>query len=102
LNWPACDDVQISGIGCLHGKRILEILDDSGINERDAPVLESGGNLDYRRSEERGIIYDPVMVDVRTKTLINSKVEGYDFRLRSDEAERLGWTMDDLTAAQKS
>ena len=35
------------------------------INERDAPVLESGGNLDYRGP--RGIIYDPVKVDVKTK-----------------------------------
>lgn len=37
------------------------------MSERDAPVLESGGNLDYRRAEGRGIIYDPVKVDVRTK-----------------------------------
>jgi len=37
------------------------------MSERDAPVLESGGNLDYRRAEGRGIIYDPVRVDVRTK-----------------------------------
>jgi metallo-beta-lactamase class B len=29
--------------------------------------LESGGNLDYRRAEGRGIVYDPVKVDVRTK-----------------------------------
>ncbi len=35
-------------------------------------------------------------------TLINSKVEGYDFRLRSDEAGRLGWTMADLSVEQKS
>jgi metallo-beta-lactamase class B len=38
------------------------------MSERDAPVLESGGNLDYRRAEGRGIIYDPVKVDVRTRT----------------------------------
>ena len=37
------------------------------VNERDAPVLESGGNVDYRRAEGRGIIYDPIKVDVRTK-----------------------------------
>jgi metallo-beta-lactamase class B len=37
------------------------------MSERDAPVLESGGNIDYRRAEGRGIIYDPVKVDVRTK-----------------------------------
>lgn len=37
------------------------------MSERDAPVLESGGNLDYRRREGRGIIYDPIKVDVRTK-----------------------------------
>ena len=37
------------------------------MSERDAPALESGGNLDYRRPEGRGIIYDPVKVDVRTR-----------------------------------
>jgi metallo-beta-lactamase class B len=37
------------------------------MSERDAPVLESGGNLDYRQAEGLGIIYDPVKVDVRTK-----------------------------------
>jgi metallo-beta-lactamase class B len=37
------------------------------MSERDAPALESGGNLDYRRAEGRGIIYDPIKVDVRTK-----------------------------------
>jgi len=37
------------------------------MSERDAPVLESGGNLDYRRPEGLGIIYDPIKVDVRTK-----------------------------------
>jgi metallo-beta-lactamase class B len=37
------------------------------VNERDAPVLESGGNIDYRRPEGRGVIYDPIKVDVRTK-----------------------------------
>jgi metallo-beta-lactamase class B len=37
------------------------------MSERDAPVLESGGNLDYRYPQGRGIIYDPIKVDVRTK-----------------------------------
>ena len=37
------------------------------MSERDAPVLESGGNIDYRRPQGRGIIYDPIKVDVRTK-----------------------------------
>src|SRR5262249_20100014 len=37
------------------------------MSERDAPVLESGGNLDYQRPEGRGIVYDPVKVDVRTR-----------------------------------
>jgi metallo-beta-lactamase class B len=37
------------------------------VNERDAPVLESGGNIDYRRPEGRGVIYDPIKVDVGTK-----------------------------------
>jgi metallo-beta-lactamase class B len=37
------------------------------MSERDAPVLESGGNLDYRHPRGRGIIYDPIKVDVRTK-----------------------------------
>jgi len=34
--------------------------------------------------------------------LITSKVEAYDFRLRSNEADRLGWTMADLSVEQKS
>jgi metallo-beta-lactamase class B len=37
------------------------------ISERDAPVLESGGHLDYRLPEGRGIIYAPIDVD-RTLT----------------------------------
>jgi metallo-beta-lactamase class B len=37
------------------------------MSERDTPVLESGGNLDYRQPNGQGIIYDPVKVDVRTK-----------------------------------
>lgn len=37
------------------------------VSERDAPVLESGGHLDYRLPEGRGIIYDPIGVD-RTLT----------------------------------
>ena len=37
------------------------------MSEIDAPVLESGGNLDYRRPGGRGIIYEPIKVDVRTK-----------------------------------
>jgi hypothetical protein len=34
--------------------------------------------------------------------LIASKVEGYDFRLPSNQAEILGWTITDLTDEQKS
>jgi hypothetical protein len=34
--------------------------------------------------------------------LITSKVEAYDFRLPSSEADRLGWTMADLSVEQKS
>ena len=34
--------------------------------------------------------------------LITSKVEGYDFRLPSKDADRLGWTMADLSVEQKS
>lgn len=37
------------------------------MSERDAPALESGGNIDYRRPQGRGIIYDPVKVNVRTR-----------------------------------
>jgi metallo-beta-lactamase class B len=37
------------------------------MSERDAPVLESGGNLDYRRPDGRGIIYDPIKVDQRLR-----------------------------------
>ena len=35
------------------------------INERDAGVVGSGGNLDYRGPQ--GIIYDPVKIDVKTR-----------------------------------
>src|SRR3989442_10710585 len=45
------------------------------MSERDAPVLESGGNLDYRRPE---VIYDPVKVDVRTKLGDNIKLGNTD------------------------
>jgi hypothetical protein len=34
--------------------------------------------------------------------LITSKVDAYDFRLRSSEADRMGWTMADLSVEQKS
>ena len=34
--------------------------------------------------------------------LIMSKVEGYDFRLPSNQAEVLGWTITDVTEEQKS
>jgi len=34
--------------------------------------------------------------------LITSKVEGYDFRLPSSDADRLGWTIADLSVEQKS
>ena len=40
---------------------------------------------------------------VRDKAkLISSKVDGYDFRLPSNQAEILGWTITDLTDEQKS
>jgi metallo-beta-lactamase class B len=48
------------------------------MSERDAPVLESGGNLDYRRPQGRGIIYDPIKVDQRLK-------DGDKFRLGATE-----------------
>jgi metallo-beta-lactamase class B len=37
------------------------------MNERDADVLESGGNIDWRNPKGRGIIYDPIKVDRRLK-----------------------------------
>lgn len=52
------------------------------MSERDAPVLESGGNLDYRRPEGRGIIYDPVHVDVRTKPGDHIKLGNTDMTVR--------------------
>jgi metallo-beta-lactamase class B len=48
------------------------------MRERDAPVLETGGNLDYRRPQGRGIIYDPIKVDQRLK-------DGDKFRLGATE-----------------
>ena len=52
------------------------------MSERDAPVLESGGNLDYRRPEGRGIIYDPIKVDVRTKPGDHIKLGNADLTVR--------------------
>ena len=37
------------------------------MNERDAAVLESGGNIDWRNPKGRGIIYDPIKIDRRLK-----------------------------------
>jgi metallo-beta-lactamase class B len=37
------------------------------MHEADVPMLESGGHVDYRRPEGRGIIFDPVKVDQALK-----------------------------------
>src|SRR5882757_925445 len=50
-----------------HWDHVGDLAAKTYMSERDAPVLESGGHLDYRRPEGQGIIYDPVKVDVRTK-----------------------------------
>src|SRR5712675_1318340 len=42
------------------------------MSERDAPVLESGGNLDYRRAEGRGIVYDPIKVGNTDMTVLQA------------------------------
>jgi metallo-beta-lactamase class B len=52
------------------------------MNERDAPTLESGGNIDYRRPEGRGFYpYHPVKVDVRTKPGDHIKLGNTDLTL---------------------
>lgn len=38
------------------------------MSERDTASMESGGNIDYRQPQGRGVMsYDPIKVDVRTK-----------------------------------
>jgi len=44
----------------------------------------------------------PTMPPKIKAKLIASKVEGYDFRLPSNQAEILGWTITDLTDEQKN
>jgi metallo-beta-lactamase class B len=52
------------------------------MNERDAPTIESGGNIDYRRPEGRGFYpYHPVKVDVRTKPGDHIKLGNTDMTL---------------------
>jgi metallo-beta-lactamase class B len=60
------------------------------MSERDAPVLESGGNLDYRQAEGRGIIYDPIKVDVRTKPGDHIKLGKADLTVLQPMAIRRG------------
>src|SRR6195256_6831984 len=52
------------------------------VNERDAPTVESGGNIDYRRPEGRGFYpYHPVKVDVRTNPGDHIKLGNTDLTL---------------------
>jgi metallo-beta-lactamase class B len=62
------------------------------MSERDAPALESGGNLDYRRAEGRGIIYDPVKVDVRTRPGDHIKLGNTDMTVLQAYGHTLGAT----------
>ena len=52
------------------------------MEERDAPTLESGGNIDYRQPKGRGFYaYPPIKVDVRTKPGDHIKLGNTDLTL---------------------
>ena len=70
------------------------------MSERDAPVLESGGNVDYRRAEGRGIIYDPVKVDVRTKPGDHIKLGNADLTVHQAYGHTPGATSFTYTAQE--
>src|SRR5688572_17148472 len=57
-HWDHVGD--LAAIKQMTGARLL-------MHEADVVVLESGGNIDYRRPEGRGIIFDPVKVDQALK-----------------------------------
>jgi uncharacterized protein DUF4340 len=73
-------------------------------------VVDAGGDLQIIFTTLGDLTEGWVQITAEAKTdaakdkakLITSKVEGYDFRLLSSEADRLGWTMADLTVEQKS
>ena len=53
------------------------------MEERDAPTLESGGNIDYRQPKGRGFyVYPPIKVDVRTKPGDHIKLGNTDLTIR--------------------
>ena len=52
------------------------------MEERDAPTLESGGNIDYRQPKGRGFyVYPPIKVDMRTKPGDHIKLGNTDLTL---------------------
>ena len=57
-HWDHVGD--LASIKQMTGARML-------MHEADVVVLESGGNIDYRRPEGRGIVFDPVKVDQALK-----------------------------------
>ena len=70
------------------------------MSERDAPVLESGGNIDYRRADGRGMIYDPVKVDVRTKPGDHIKLGNADLTVHQAYGHTPGATSFTYTAQE--
>jgi uncharacterized protein DUF4340 len=73
-------------------------------------VVDAGGDLQIIFTTLGDLAEGWVQITAEAKTdaakdkakLITSKVEGYDFRLPSSEADRLGWTTADLSVEQKN
>lgn len=62
------------------------------MEEHDAPMLESGGSLDYRYPEGRGAIYEPVKVDRRLKDGDKFTFGGIEFTVMHHPGHTLGAT----------
>ena len=62
------------------------------MEEHDAPMLESGGSLDYRFPEGRGAIYEPVKVDRRLKDGDKFTFGGIEFTVMHHPGHTLGAT----------
>ena len=62
------------------------------MEEHDAPMLESGGSLDYRYPDGRGAIYEPVKVDRRLKDGDKFTFGGIEFTVMHHPGHTLGAT----------
>jgi metallo-beta-lactamase class B len=62
------------------------------MEEHEAPMLESGGSLDYRYPEGRGAIYEPIKVDRRLKDGEKFTFGGIEFTVMHHPGHTLGST----------